>query len=171
MIDAGRLTNDNARPVRELRQGETIGQRVRRLRLEQGLSQRELSRPGVSYAYLSRIEAGYRTPSLKALRLLAERLGVTAEYLETGEPIPRATLRELRIVDAEIELRLGRDLGKAETVFREQAADEQNEPALIARAQAGLGFLAARRGETSVAIELLEAAAISIKNRGKLVEL
>ena len=33
---------------------ETIGQRIRRLRLEAGLSQREASGPGVSYAYLSR---------------------------------------------------------------------------------------------------------------------
>jgi tetratricopeptide (TPR) repeat protein len=154
------LTNDNARRVRDVRQ-ETIGQRVRRLRLEQWLSQRELSRPGVSYAYLSRIEAGQRTPSLKALRLLAERLGVTAEYLETGEPIPRANLRELRVSDAEIELRLARDLAKAEAVFREEAADAANEPALIARAKADLGFLVLRRGETDPAIELLEAAAES----------
>ena len=31
---------------------ETIGQRLRRLRQERGLSQRELSEPGVSYAYI-----------------------------------------------------------------------------------------------------------------------
>jgi len=35
--------------------GETIGQRLKRLRLETGLSQRELAAPGVSYAYISRI--------------------------------------------------------------------------------------------------------------------
>lgn len=63
---------------------ETIGQRVRRLRLERGLSQRELREPGVSYAHVSRIEAGTRQPSLKALRTLANRLGVTALYLELG---------------------------------------------------------------------------------------
>ena len=32
---------------------ETIGQRLRRLRTERRLSQRELSLPGVSYAYIS----------------------------------------------------------------------------------------------------------------------
>ncbi|HEY4908360.1 MAG TPA: helix-turn-helix transcriptional regulator, partial [Methylomirabilota bacterium] len=37
--------------------GETIGERLKRLRLERGLSQRELAAPGVSYAYISRIEA------------------------------------------------------------------------------------------------------------------
>lgn len=48
------------------------------------MSQRDLSSPGVSYAYISRIEAAARTPSVKALRKLAAKLGVTAEYLETG---------------------------------------------------------------------------------------
>src|SRR5437879_11289946 len=42
---------------------ETIGQRLRRLRTERRFSQRELSSPGVSYAYISRIEAGTRQPS------------------------------------------------------------------------------------------------------------
>ena len=49
-------------------QDETIGVRLKRLRLERGLSQRELAAPGVSYAYISRIEAGARQPSVKALR-------------------------------------------------------------------------------------------------------
>jgi len=56
--------------------GETIGQRLKRLRLERGLSQRELAAPGVSYAYISRIEAGTRQPSVKALRKLAAKLAV-----------------------------------------------------------------------------------------------
>src|SRR5438876_5581578 len=64
--------------------GESIGQRLRRLRLEKGLSQRELAGPGVSYAYVSRIEGGQRHPSLRAIRVLARRLGVSAQYLETG---------------------------------------------------------------------------------------
>src|SRR3954465_11324422 len=65
--------------------GETIGQRLKRLRLDRGMSQRELASPGVSYAYISRIEAGTRQPSVKALRKLAAKLGVTAAYLETGD--------------------------------------------------------------------------------------
>jgi Helix-turn-helix domain len=47
---------------------ETVGQRIRRLREERSLSQRDLSEPGTSYAYISRIEAGARNPSEKALR-------------------------------------------------------------------------------------------------------
>jgi transcriptional regulator with XRE-family HTH domain len=67
---------------------ESIAERLRRLRLERGMSQRDLSSPGVSYAYISRIEAGARTPSVKAMRLLAQKLGVTVEQLETGRRTP-----------------------------------------------------------------------------------
>jgi transcriptional regulator with XRE-family HTH domain len=75
---------------------ESIGQRLRRLRRERGLSQRDLSSPGVSYAYISRIEADARKPSVKALRLMANRLGVTVEHLDRGEPTPT----ELVVADA-----------------------------------------------------------------------
>jgi transcriptional regulator with XRE-family HTH domain len=67
---------------------EGVGARLKRLRHEREMSQRDLSSPGVSYAYISRIEAGARTPSVKALRQLARKLGVTAEHLETGKPTP-----------------------------------------------------------------------------------
>jgi transcriptional regulator with XRE-family HTH domain len=67
---------------------ETIGQRLRRLRREHGLSQRDLASPGISYAYISRIEADARVPSVKALRKIAGKLGVTVEHLEIGEPTP-----------------------------------------------------------------------------------
>lgn len=62
----------------------SVGARVRARRLELGLSQRELAEPGVSYAYISRIEAGTRQPSVKALRKLAPKLGVSVHWLETG---------------------------------------------------------------------------------------
>ena len=63
-------------------------QRIKRLRLEQGLSQRELSAPGISYAYIPRVDADARTPSVKALRRIATKLGVTVERMERGEPTP-----------------------------------------------------------------------------------
>ncbi len=91
--------------------GETIGQRLKRLRLERGLSQRELAAPGVSYAYISRIEAGTRQPSVKALRKLAAKLGVSADYLETGSELDPAGARELRLTDLELAVRLGESEG------------------------------------------------------------
>ena len=91
--------------------GETIGQRLKRLRLERNLSQRELAAPGVSYAYISRIEAGTRQPSVKALRKLAAKLGVSADYLETGSELDPAGARELRLTDLELAVRLGEEDG------------------------------------------------------------
>src|ERR687883_349935 len=93
---------------------ESVGQRLRRLRLERGLSQRELAGPGVSYAYISRIEAGARRPSVKALRMLAPKLGVSVEYLETGSDLRDDEERELRFADAELQLRLNDDSAAAE---------------------------------------------------------
>src|ERR671932_1270661 len=92
--------------TRSEERAEPIGSRLKRLRLERGLSQRDLSSPGVSYAYISRIEAGARTPSVKALRMLAQKLLVSVEYLETGRDIRDVDERELRLADAELELRL-----------------------------------------------------------------
>jgi transcriptional regulator with XRE-family HTH domain len=62
------------------------GKRIKELRVERRLSQREVAQgiPRVSYAYLSRIEAGKRTPSLSALIEIADKLDTSALYLATG---------------------------------------------------------------------------------------
>jgi transcriptional regulator with XRE-family HTH domain len=57
---------------------------VRQRREKQNLSQRQIAAPGVSNANISRIESGARELSKKALRALAEKLGMTAHYLESG---------------------------------------------------------------------------------------
>src|SRR6266536_1111016 len=102
---------------------EGVGARLKRLRLQRGLSQRDLSSPGVSYAYISRIEAGARTPSVKALRKLSQKLGVSVEYLETGRDLREVDDRELRLADAELELRLESDTASAEQKLQEVLAD------------------------------------------------
>ncbi|TMK89991.1 MAG: helix-turn-helix domain-containing protein [Actinobacteria bacterium] len=99
--------------------GETIGQRLRRLRLEKGMSQRDLAGPGVSYAYISRIEGGQRQPSLRAIRVLARKLGLSAQYLETGSTTTSEEDREIRLSDAELRLRLGESVDEAEDALRD----------------------------------------------------
>src|SRR2546421_12173086 len=141
-------------------QTETIGQRLRRLRHERRLSQRELSSPGVSYAYISRIEAGTRQPSVKALRMLARRLGISAEYLETGSDLTDTARRELRLADAEIRLRLDEDREAAEEALRElvsEATAAGDRPTAL-RARVALGLEAARRDDHAEAVKLLEEA-------------
>ena len=145
--------------ARELEgQAETIGQRLRRLRHERGLSQRELASPGVSYAYISRIEAGARRPSVKALRMLAKKLGVSADYLETGSEIRESDERELRIADSELELRLAEKPGDAERKLA-QLRDEAvaaGDAVAASRANVALGLAAAAAGRNTDAIERLE---------------
>ena len=139
---------------------ESIGQRLRRLRVERQLSQRELASPGVSYAYISRIEAGARRPSVKALRQLARKLGVSVEYLETGSDLRDVDERELRLADAELELRLADDPGNARDVVQGILADAvaAGDAASALRASVALGLAEARVGNNSAAAERLEAA-------------
>jgi transcriptional regulator with XRE-family HTH domain len=68
-----------------MKKPKAIGKRVRERRLELGLSQRAISEPGSSYAYISRIEAGGRSPSIEALIAIAEKLETTALALLTGD--------------------------------------------------------------------------------------
>jgi tetratricopeptide (TPR) repeat protein len=139
---------------------EPIGVRLKRLRLERGFSQRDLSGPGVSYAYISRIEAGARTPSVKALRMLARKLRVSVEYLETGRDLRETDERELRIADAELELRLAADVESAERKLEAILDDAvmAGDNVSATRARIALGLAAAQRGNHLDAVERLEAA-------------
>src|SRR6266542_6901883 len=139
---------------------EGVGARLKRLRLQRGLSQRDLSSPGVSYAYISRIEAGARTPSVKALRKLAQKLDVSVEYLETGRDIRDVHDRELRLADAELQLRLDADPDAAEKRLAQvlEEARAAGDRVSASRAAIGLGLAAARRGNHLDAVERLESA-------------
>jgi transcriptional regulator with XRE-family HTH domain len=141
--------------------GETIGQRLKRLRLERGLSQRELAAPGVSYAYISRIEAGTRQPSVKALRKLAGKLGVSADYLETGSELDPAAARELRLSDLELAIRLGDSDGSDEAVrvLLADAIAAADGPCAF-RARIALATVLEARDDQLGAITLIEAAIV-----------
>lgn len=125
---------------------ETIGQRLRRLRRFRGLSQRQLATEHVSYAYISRIEAGARNPSVKALREIAPKLGVSVHYIETGDDDPlwtahlmierlledrrrmRRSARALRLRVRELELDAATDIGhELLQVIREAAEHAINQ--------------------------------------------
>jgi transcriptional regulator with XRE-family HTH domain len=103
-----------------------VGERIRELRLARGLSQRAISEPGTSYAYISRIESGARQPSLKAIRTIASKLGVTPEYLETGEDPVHAVLDRHKLSDldpADWEI-INTKIATARAAAAEEAAKE-----------------------------------------------
>jgi tetratricopeptide (TPR) repeat protein len=114
----------------------------------------------VSYAYISRIEAGARRPSVKALRQLARRLGVSVEYLETGSDLRDVDERELRLADTELELRLADDPTQAEQTVQEilDEAVAAGDCGAALRARVALGLVAARAGKNAEAVERLEPA-------------
>jgi tetratricopeptide (TPR) repeat protein len=139
---------------------ETIGIRLRRLREERGLSQRALASPGIGYAYISRVERGDRTPSHKALRQIAGKLGVTVEYLETGSDVATSEARDLRLAEAELALRLEGDVETAQAILEDALADAlaHGDTRDATRARIGLGLAAAHRGDHERAVALLEEA-------------
>jgi transcriptional regulator with XRE-family HTH domain len=117
-----RLILEGDKPPVVERADETVGERLKRLRDERGLSQRQISSPGVSYAYISRIEAGARTPSVKAIRLLAEKLGVTPEYLETGDDLLTVKLPREVVLLAIWAQRTGDDIRRTWRLSRRRAS-------------------------------------------------
>ncbi|HKH32055.1 MAG TPA: tetratricopeptide repeat protein [Gaiellaceae bacterium] len=131
-----------------------VGRRLRQTRTEVGLSQRALAFPGCTPAYISRIEAGQRIPSLQLLRELANRIGVDVEYLARGDEASAAVTDPL--AEAELDLRLG-DVEAAERHFSAVAGAEVSDRER-ARAVAGLGQIAFGRGDSNGAIEAFEQA-------------
>src|SRR5687768_760465 len=132
---------------------KAVGLRLRTARERAGLSQRQLSFPGCSPAYISRIEAGDRIPSLQLLREMGRRLGVSEDYLATGRERHEEAVT---LVDAELALRLG-ELDLATELYEDALANATNTEER-ARALAGLGQLLFQRGDPRGAIERIEEA-------------
>jgi transcriptional regulator with XRE-family HTH domain len=85
--------------------GSTLGQRLRTIRTERGLSQADLADALVSPSYVSLIESGKRQPQPDVLDGFAHRLGVSPLYLESGISPEEAADQRLRLDFAEIALR------------------------------------------------------------------
>jgi tetratricopeptide (TPR) repeat protein len=127
-----------------------VGVRLKASRERAGLSQRQLAFPGCTAAYISRLEAGARVPSLQMVNQLALRLDVSGQWLATG--VEAAAVEPSELIDAEVALRLG-EIEEAERLYR--AHLEQGDPARPA-ALAGLGQIAFRSERLREAIELLD---------------
>jgi transcriptional regulator with XRE-family HTH domain len=131
-----------------------VGRRLRAAREAAGLSQRQLSFPGCTAAYISRIENGERTPSLQLLREFARRVGVTESFLAVGRNA--ADTVAARVVEARVALRVG-DLEAARAAVEAAAAGARSDSErACARAIAGEVALAA--GDAAGAVAALEQA-------------
>lgn len=130
-----------------------LGTRMRRLRLARGMTQKELAAPKYSYAYVSTIEAGRRSPSKEAIEHFASRLGVTPDELVSGRPADLAPRLELSLLEARVALSSGQ-LEESERAFRSIAKDAKRYrlPLMQARTELGLGLQDERRNQTEDAL-------------------
>jgi transcriptional regulator with XRE-family HTH domain len=132
---------------------KAVGERLKAAREAAGLSQRQLAFSGCSPAYISRIEAGDRIPSLQLLRELGRRLGVSEDFLATGaDPAGQHE----RLMEADLARRLD-DVEGARTIYQqilETSVDERER----ADALEGLGHIELRTGHPQAAVRIFERA-------------
>jgi tetratricopeptide (TPR) repeat protein len=133
---------------------EAVGRRLKEARLAGGFSQRQLAFPGCSAAYISRLEAGERVPSLQLLRKLAVKLNADENFLATGAAAPLSPSDQL--IEADIALRLD-DLDLAGELF-ERILQTSSVVRIRAEALGGLGRLSLRRGDARAAVDAIQEA-------------
>lgn len=74
---------------------ETLGQRIRRIRHQRGMSLASVGGEDFTRAFMNQVEMGKARPSVRVLRVIAERLGTDVHYLLEGTP--REVDRELSL--------------------------------------------------------------------------
>lgn len=83
-----------------------VGDRIRRIREERGLSQRRLAQlAGIGQSFLSQVERGEKDPGIKTLLNICKALNVSIAHLfEDGGDLPphiRSLIREARSLSPE----------------------------------------------------------------------
>lgn len=137
----------------------SLGRRLKKKRLEVGLTQAELAAPSYTHAYVSSIEAGRRRPSPAALAHFASKLGVDGDELATGRPPDLAAQIEMRLHEARKLISSGAFSSATEQY--EQIAREAKRYDLIrlqAKAVQGLALCTERSGAIEKALERYEEA-------------
>jgi tetratricopeptide (TPR) repeat protein len=95
---------------------------------------------------------------VKALRRLAGKLGVSADYLERGSDLDPSAERELRLADLELAVRLGESTGVESSLLALiEDAVVAGDLAAARRARVSLASMTLERGDYDRAISLLEA--------------
>lgn len=104
-----------------------LGEKIKKARLEAGLSQRQLGGEEITRNMLSLIEHGAAKPSMKTLRCLAQRLGKPISYfLEDGANDPTELTRSAdALAQAEVALNSGK------TIYAAQLLEQVGAPLLL----------------------------------------
>src|SRR2546427_10307703 len=67
--------------------GQIVGAKLREARLARKFTQSKLARPDFSVSYVSAIERGQIHPSLRALEIFAQRLGISSSDLLSKQAV------------------------------------------------------------------------------------
>ena len=141
-----------------------IGRRLRRLRVAQGLTQKQLAEPNYTHAYVSTIEAGRRRPSRAALEHFAAKLGVDVEELTTGRPPDLVPRLEMALQEARGAASAGRlDDAEARLAAVAREARSFDLARTEARAIELQGFCAEQRGRLEQAVDLYDQALATLR--------
>jgi len=133
-----------------------LGERVRRLRIDAGLSQTQLAAGRFSKEYVSQIERGKTRPTPDTLVWLGERLGADTEFLATGVSSVDRYRWEAALARGEALVEQRRyDEAVLEFETSLEAARELAVSSFAVRALAGLAWARMELGELQAAIQLL----------------
>jgi len=145
---------------------DTLGERIRKLRMERGTSLAQVAAGDFSRAFLNQVELGKSQPSTRILRVVADRLGARVEYLLDGS-MPVLD-REIALERARIAVLQGRPRDALADL--EAAVDSKEWPlgtdARLTLAEA-LGALD-RRAEAASLLEAEEAMVRARRDRTRL---
>jgi transcriptional regulator with XRE-family HTH domain len=132
----------------------TFGERLRAVRTAAGLSQSALAGDGLSASYVSRLEAGQRTPSREIVHQLADKLGCSATELLDGEPSEREARIELELAFARLAVEHGESTQARERLQR--LLTEAGIPARVRdEIQLQLSVACERSGDLPAAVKVL----------------
>jgi tetratricopeptide (TPR) repeat protein len=139
---------------------ESLGERIRNLRLRKNMSQAQLAWPELSDSYVSLIESGKRTPAPSMVALLARKLDCSPAYLTTGVTEEAMTGLQETLRYAQIALQNGAT-DEARTCFAEVLSHPAlaDLPALAHEARWGYALSLEATGSLMEAIAELERAA------------
>ena len=155
-------------PVSELLEG--LGARMRKARLEAGLSQAQVGVPHFTRAYVSAIELGKVRPSMKSLEFFAARLGKpTSFFIEDEAEEQRRKEREVDIVAAAALLSRSTAAEALERIEPLLSGDAPLHQVCLLRVMAGTALNFLMRGpEAVVHLTAAEKGALQLSDDGLL---
>jgi tetratricopeptide (TPR) repeat protein len=131
-----------------------LGERIRRARIERGLSQRDIALPLLTPSYVSLIESGKRIPSHDALEHIAGILEMDPQEIRTGRSPGAEAELELRLQEARRALHAG-ERGEATALAEEVRSTAQADgwPRVEAKSLCVLAVVQEHEGRPEEALE------------------